>query len=207
MLIEAAERYNFMDRIDKWVVNQTFSSLSRGLIPLDKDSITAINISGATLNIENFAEFIIDMFEAYPEISPQQICLEITETAAIHNLEKIKKLISKLKKYGCLFALDDFGSGLSSLSHLKNMDVDFLKIDGSFIKDIVNDNIDKAMVASVVTIGKAMNIPTVAEWVEDQAILETITEMGISYAQGYHIAHPEIVKGQNDNEFTPSETA
>jgi len=204
MLIESAERYNFMDRIDKWVVNQTFSSLSRGLIPLNKDSITAINISGATLGTENFVEFIIDMFEAYPEIPPNQICLEITETAAIRNLDKLQILIRELKEYGCRFALDDFGTGLSSLSQLKHMDIDFLKIDGSFIKDIVDDHVDKAMVASVVNIGKAMGIPTVAEWVENQAILDAITEMGVTYAQGYHIAHPKIVEGQNDTDNSDS---
>jgi len=203
MLIEAAERYNFMDRIDKWVVNQTFRSLSRGLIPLNKDSITAINISGATLNSENFVEFIIEMFEVYPEIPPNQICLEITETAAIHNLDKLQLLIKELKEYGCLFALDDFGTGLSSLSQLKHMDIDFLKIDGSFIRDVVTDHVDKAMVSSVINIGKAMGIPTVAEWVEDQAILDSITEMGVTYAQGYHIGKPEIVEGQNDEEINP----
>lgn len=198
MLIDAAERYNFMDRIDKWVINQTFLSLSHGLIPLNKDSITAINISGATLNSTNFVEFIIEMFEAYPEIPANRICIEITETSAIYNMDKLKQLIKRLKEYGCLFALDDFGTGLSSLSQLKHIDVDFLKIDGSFIKDIATDDIDKAMVASVINIGKAMGIPTVAEWVESQTILEIITEMGVSYAQGYHIAKPKIVDGQND---------
>ena len=208
MLIEAAERYNFMDRIDKWVINQTFHSLSERLIPLDNDSITAINISGATLNTENFTTFIKEMFEVYPEIHPQQICLEITETAAIHNLEKLQALIKELKEYGCLFALDDFGTGLSSLSQLKHMDIDFLKIDGSFIKDVVSDHVDKAMVSSVINIGKAMNIPTVAEWVEDQEILDMITQMGVNYAQGYHIAKPEIVEGQNGyNEKQQSNTS
>ena len=199
MLIEAAERYNFMDRIDKWVINQTFRCLSDGLIPLSKDTVTAINISGATINTENFAGYVINMFEAYPEINPNNICLEITETAAIHNLDKLQAIIRELKEYGCLFALDDFGSGLSSLSQLKHMDVDFLKIDGLFIKDIVDDPVDRAMVASVVSIGKAMGIPTVAEWVENQKILNAITEMGVTYAQGFHITRPEVVEGQHEN--------
>ncbi|MBI3562634.1 MAG: EAL domain-containing protein [Gammaproteobacteria bacterium] len=192
-LIEAAERYNIMDRVDKWVINKTFSLISTGKIPHDADNIVAINLSGTTLNTNNFTDYISEIFAAFPEIPPSSICFEITETAAIYNLKKANTLIKDLKKFGCRFALDDFGSGLSSLTQLKNLSIDILKIDGAFIRDITNDHVDRAMVASVVAISRAMNLPTVGEWVENQSILDTITAMGITFAQGYHVHKPTLI--------------
>lgn len=199
-LIEAAERYNFMDIVDKWVINKTFQYIKDGYLPCSEDKIISINLSGGTINKENFVSYVKGLFDAFPEVRPQTICFEITETAAIYNLEKANSVINSLKEIGCMFALDDFGSGLSSLNHLKNLHIDFLKIDGTFISDIANDYVDRAMVTSVIQMGKALQLPTIAEWVETEEILRHISELGASYAQGYYIHKPTLIEEPHECE-------
>jgi EAL domain-containing protein (putative c-di-GMP-specific phosphodiesterase class I) len=146
----------------------------------------SINLSGASLSAEGLLEFIERRFSDY-NIDPASICFEITETAVVRNIIAAKKLMTQLRKLGCRFALDDFGSGLSSFSYLNNFPVDYLKIDGSFIKEVAHDAANRAMVESINHVGHVMGIKTIAEFVEDETILRTVREIGLDYAQGHAI--------------------
>ncbi len=152
----------------------------------------SINLSGATLNDNHFLDFVCQQFAKY-NLPPHIFCFEITETVAISNLPKACEFINSLKTLGCHFALDDFGTGMSSLAYLKNLPVDYLKIDGSFINDINKDPIAKAMVQAINQIAKVMGLRTIAEFVENDFILDTIRELGVDYAQGYYFGHPEVL--------------
>ncbi|HEU4855313.1 MAG TPA: EAL domain-containing protein, partial [Nitrosospira sp.] len=138
-----------------------------------------------------FYEFVMAQFELF-NVPPAEICFEITETSAIANLAQASILICKLKAIGCRFSLDDFGSGMSSFAYLKHLPVDYLKIDGGFVKDMVDDPIDCAMVEAINHIGHLMNIETIAEFVENDAILEALRRIGVDYAQGYGVEKPRL---------------
>ncbi len=196
--IPAAERYSIMPLIDRWVIKNSLAWLETH--PLSKNNrpnSLAINISGQSLGDELFLGYILDQFDQ-TGVAPERICLEITETAAIANIGQAMEFITSLKARGCSFALDDFGSGMSSYSYLKNLEVDFLKIDGSFIKDMVNDPVDLAMVESINHIGHVMGIQTIAEFVENEAVLNKLREIGVNYVQGYHIDKPSPLLGSED---------
>lgn len=193
--IPAAERYNLMPDIDRWVIRHTFSALADGAFGptgQGRQCVVAINLSGASLGDENLLKFIRACQEEFA-VPFSEICFEITETVAISNLSRATGLIRELRELGCRFALDDFGSGLSSFGYLKNLPVDYIKIDGSFVKDMATDSIDRAMVEAINQIGHIMKIQTIAEWVEDEAALAILTEIGIDFAQGYHINRPHSV--------------
>ena len=149
----------------------------------------SINLSGASIDDDEFIQFLKAQFSQY-QVPPALICFEITETAAIANLPKAVQFISELRQLGCQFALDDFGSGMSSFAYLKTLPIDYLKIDGCFIQNIVEDKIDLAMVTAIHQMAQVMNIRTVAEFVENDDILTTLKRLGIDYAQGYSIARP-----------------
>lgn len=194
--IPAAERYNTMKGIDRWVVSNTFDFLCAQNFGKGQNGAfdtCSINLSGASLCDESFLGFVLAQFEQYP-VAPQNICFEITETAAILNLSAAVDLIHALKKIGCRFALDDFGSGLSSFTYLKNLPVDYLKIDGTFVKDMASDLIDYAMVHSIHNIGHVMGLKTIAEFVENETVLRMLKEMGVNYAQGCWIDVPKPVE-------------
>ncbi len=191
VFIPAAERYNLMPAIDHWVVVHVFNFLHNyarhnGVTDLP---ILAINLSGESMGSEELLAYIRAQFEL-KIIPAENVCFEITETAAIGNLNKAVSFIKSLKKLGCKFALDDFGSGLSSFSYLKSLPVDYLKIDGVFVKDIVDDQVDAAMVEAINQVGHIMEIETIAEFVENGEIMDVLREMGVDYAQGYHIDKP-----------------
>lgn len=186
--IPAAERYNVMPAIDRWVVRQALGTvLGKGL--LGPDCTVAVNLSGTTLNDEGFLEFIIGEL-ATADLRPGSLCFEITETAAIASLASVVYFMRELRDRGVKFALDDFGSGLSSFSYLKTLPVDYLKIDGQFVENVVRDPIDRSMVEAICQVARAMGLETVAERVESREALEMLATLGVDYAQGYYLAQP-----------------
>jgi len=191
----AAERYNLMNNIDRWVISAAFRYIadydhSNRIMGTNK--VISINLSGDSVNDKTMLAFIKRERDA-TGIDFENVCFEITETIAISNLSKASEFMNALKEYGCQFALDDFGSGLSSFAYLKTLPVDFLKIDGSFVKDVSRDEIDRAMVASIQKIGEIMSLKTVAEKVEDEETLVILKEIGIDFVQGFHLGRPEPI--------------
>jgi len=189
--IPAAERYNLMLTIDRWVINQVFEYMASGLCD-SSSKIIAINLSGSSLVDEALLDYILDRAEIY-QTNLHRVCFEITETAAISNLAKATQFIRALKARGCKFSLDDFGTGLSSFTYLKNLPVDYIKIDGSFVVDMINDPIDRAMVDAIVRVGHVMQVKVIAEWVEDEKTLCLLKQMGVDFAQGYHLGVPKKI--------------
>ena len=191
--IPAAERYNLMPALDRWVLRYALENLAyTGGGNRDDGYTVAINFSGTSLNEDKFLDFVLAELARFDPV-PGAICFEITETAAISNLQRVAHFMSEVKKRGCEFSLDDFGSGLSSFTYLKNLPVDYLKIDGHFIKNLTADRIDQTMVAAITSVGNAMGIRTVAEHVDSQDVLDTLTTIGVEFAQGYLIAKPRPV--------------
>jgi diguanylate cyclase (GGDEF)-like protein/PAS domain S-box-containing protein len=187
--LPAAERYGLATKLDRWVVGAALDLLSRNPERLDRLHLCCINLSGTSLANEEFLEFVQERLEQ-SQVSARKICFEVTETAAIANLSRAITFMETLKQRGCQFALDDFGSGLSSFAYLKTLPVDYLKIDGAFVKDIVDDKVDMALVRSINDMGKVMGKRTIAEFVENNAILEKLRKIGVDYAQGYGISRP-----------------
>ncbi|NIM28188.1 MAG: EAL domain-containing protein [Gammaproteobacteria bacterium] len=188
--LPAAERYSLSVRLDRWVVEKIFSWLDAHPEQLRRLAMCSINLSGHSIADEEFLQFVISSLDR-TNVPAEKLCFEITETAAITNLVSATRFITALKGWGCHFALDDFGSGLSSFAYLKQLAVDFLKIDGVFVKDVVDDPINLAMVKSINDIGKVMGKRTIAEFVESDGILEKLREVGVDYAQGYRIGRPK----------------
>jgi diguanylate cyclase (GGDEF)-like protein/PAS domain S-box-containing protein len=187
--LPAAERYNLSEAVDRWVVDHTFSWMELHFKHLDNVDHLAINLSGASLGSHTLLSHIMQQIRLH-NLPPSMIKFEITETAAISNLRDATVFIKTLCEFGCQFALDDFGSGLSSFAYLKNLPVSTLKIDGMFVKDILDDPIDEAMVKSINDIGHVMGMKTIAEFVENDAIRQRLQEMGVDFAQGYGIGRP-----------------
>lgn len=203
--LTAAERYDLMPLVDRWVIRTLFATQGahyrqtwnqNQASSSSKNYLYAINLSGASLNDDQFINFLHEQVTYY-QVPPQLICFEITETVAIANLLKAAEFVRNFQSIGCRFALDDFGSGMSSFNYLKNLPVDYLKIDGSFVKDIINDPIAEAMVEAINRIGHVMGIKTIAEFVNTKAILEKLRSLGVDYAQGDYVAQ---VRPLLDNE-------
>ncbi|HPX87719.1 MAG TPA: EAL domain-containing protein [Methylophilaceae bacterium] len=187
--LPAAERYHLMPEIDRWVVKEALSIIARK--GANFGYVCAINLSGQTLSEEGFLDYVVEQINHYG-VDTSRICFEITETSVIANLNKARQFMQALRKIGCRFSLDDFGSGLSSFAYLKNLEVDFLKIDGMFVKAIANNKIDRAMVESINNVGHVMGLHTIAEFAENDEIIQILKEIGVDYAQGYGVAKPEI---------------
>lgn len=190
MFIPAAERYQLMAGIDRWVVNAVFNAIDEGRLLNHETSRYFINLSGQSLGNTDLLQFIVNRLETV-NCAAEQICFEITETAAIANLAHAMNFVTVLESRGCCFSLDDFGSGLSSFAYLKNLPVDYLKIDGHFVKDMVHNPVDRAMVEAITKIGHVMGIQTIGEFVEDKETQEALKSVGVDFAQGTVIAKPK----------------
>ncbi len=190
--LPAAEHFNLATKIDCWVIKATLDWFNDHPDELDAIDSFSVNLSGQSLADEKIQPFIIKLIRQL-KFPTHKLIFEITETAAINNLTQAKKLMTGLQAIGIRFSLDDFGSGLSSFAYLKNLPVEFLKIDGMFVKDIVSDPIDRAMVRSINEIGQVMGKETIAEFVENQQIVDILKEIGVDYAQGYHYSAPDTL--------------
>jgi diguanylate cyclase (GGDEF)-like protein len=198
----AAERYQLMPQIDRWVVSNTLARLSRHLDYLKENrAIFAINLSGQSLGDDEILNFIEEEIES-SGVPYETLCFEVTESAAVSNRQKAQAFIDTLRKRGCKFSLDDFGAGLSSFAYLKNFKVDTLKIDGGFIRDITENRISESMVAAITQVAKVMELETVAEYVESSETKDLIAKLGVDFAQGFAVGKPlaldEVLAGLTD---------
>ncbi len=191
--IAAAERYGITPSIDRWVIDSAFRWLVSEADERRRLTMCSINLSGQSLGDDKFLPFVIEQFHR-SGIDGSKICFEITETAAIANFSQASRFIQALKELGCKFALDDFGTGLSSFGYLKHFPVDFLKIDGSFVKGMLHDPIDREMVRSINEIGHLTGKKTIAEWAENAEIIALLRGLGVDYAQGYGVSQPQRVQ-------------
>jgi len=192
LFIEAAERYGITPSIDRWVIRSAFRWLVSEADERERLALCSVNLSGQSLGDEKFLPFVVDQFQM-SGLDATKICFEITETAAIASYSQANRFINALKELGCKFALDDFGTGLSSFGYLKHFPVDYLKIDGSFVKEILHDPIDREMVRSINEIGHLTGKQTIAEFAENEEIITMLRGMGIDYAQGYGVSEPKRV--------------
>ena len=190
--IPVAEYFSMMPQLDRWVVHEAFSHISKvgysELLP-----VFAINLSGQSLDEASFLDFVLSEIEA-ANVDPRMLCFEITEAVAVNDLTLATKFISTLRNLGSSFSLDDFGTGVSSYGYLTSLDVDYLKIDGIFVKDLMRDPIARNIVESVTQVGKSMSLKIIAEYVEDDKIIALLTKMGVDYGQGYGISKPRPLK-------------
>lgn len=194
----AAEKYDMINMIDRWVVHQAFYWLAENRTH-SFDHLN-INLSGISVTRDDFLDYIHDLAEALL-VPTEKVCFEITETAAVENLGKAKQFIVSVKQMGCRIALDDFGSGMCSFSYLKNLPVDFVKIDGEFVREIHYDPVSRSMVEAINSVCQRMGIETIAEYVESKEIMDVLEDIGVNYAQGFGIAEPsplsELVETQS----------
>jgi EAL domain-containing protein (putative c-di-GMP-specific phosphodiesterase class I) len=187
--LQAADRYRLTGMIDRWVVQATLQGLSNNSIVLPEERSVAINISGQTLGDAQFLEFVVECLDR-TGVNPNQVCFEITESAVVGNLEHARRFVGVLHGMGCSFSIDDFGSGVGSFSNLKNLPLDYLKIDGSFMRNLARDSVNQAMVTAMIKLARTLNFKIIAEQVEDAAALDAARRMGVDYLQGYAIARP-----------------
>jgi diguanylate cyclase (GGDEF)-like protein/PAS domain S-box-containing protein len=188
--LRAAERYRLMSDVDRWVVQTSLTALGRGGIRLPPSRSLSINLSGQTLGDPLFLEFVVDVLDR-TGVAPAQLCFEVTENSVITNIEHAQRFIGVLHGMGCQFALDDFGRGLSSFGNLKNLQLDYLKIDGTFIRNLAVDSVNQAMVAAMIKLARTLNFQVIAEQVEDAGALDAAKKMGVDFLQGYYLGRPQ----------------
>jgi diguanylate cyclase (GGDEF)-like protein/PAS domain S-box-containing protein len=187
--VAAAERFRLMASVDRWVVQTTLSALARNAFQLARDRSVAMNISGQTLGDPQFLEFVVECLDS-TGVAPEQVCFEISEMAVVNNLEHARRFVGVLHGMGCKFTIDDFGSGVGSFSSLKNLELDYLKLDGSFMRHLAHDSVSQTMVTAMIKLARTLNFKIIAEQVEDTAALEAARKMGVDYVQGFVIARP-----------------
>jgi diguanylate cyclase (GGDEF)-like protein/PAS domain S-box-containing protein len=188
--MRAAERYRLMPHVDRWVVQTALAALGRGALRLQPGRCLCINLSGQTLGDTGFLEFVVDSLDR-TAVAPDRVCFEVTENSVITNIEHARRFIGVLHGMGCQFALDDFGRGLSSFANLKNLQLDYLKIDGYFIRNLASDTVNQAMVTAMIKLARSLNFRVIAEHVEDMSALESARRMGVDFLQGYQVGRPQ----------------
>jgi len=188
--MRAAERYRLMPHVDRWVVQTALAALGRGAVRVPPGRSLCINLSGQTLGDAAFLEFVVDTLDR-TAVAPDRICFEVTENSVITNIEHARRFIGVLHGMGCQFALDDFGRGLSSFANLKNLQLDYLKIDGYFIRNLASDTVNQAMVTAMIKLARSLNFRVIAEHVEDMSALEAARRMGVDFMQGYQVGRPQ----------------
>src|ERR1700733_6270714 len=188
--VRAAERYRLMGLVDRWVVQTTLAALGRGALAVPANRSVAINISAQTLGDVQFLEFVVECLDS-TGVTPGQVCFEITENAVIVNMDHARRFVGVLHGMGCQFALDNFGSGVGSFSNLKNLPMDYLKIDGSFMRNLARDSVNQAMVTAMIKLARSLHFKVIAEQVEDDAAVDAARRMGVDFLQGYAIGKPE----------------
>jgi EAL domain-containing protein (putative c-di-GMP-specific phosphodiesterase class I) len=193
----AAERYGLMPTIDRWVIETALSHFDQ-LHPQGAAlRLATINLSGASVEDDALADRIIELLSLH-RVDPGRVCFEITETVAVRHLSQVARFMQRLRAVGCKVALDDFGAGMSSFGYLKNLPVDIIKIDGSFIRDMLDDPVSYAMVRAATDIGHQIGLTVVAEWVTSEAVMQALRELGVDLAQGFSLHMPELVPFQRD---------
>ena len=188
--MRAAERYRLMPHVDRWVVQTALAALGRGAVRLPEGRSLCINLSGQTLGDAAFLEFVVDCLDR-TGVAPGRVCFEVTENSVITNIEHARRFIGVLHGMGCQFALDDFGRGLSSFANLKNLSLDYLKIDGYFIRNLASDTVNQAMVTAMIKLARSLKFRVVAEHVEDMSALDSARRMGVDFVQGYQVGRPQ----------------
>ncbi|HSG63652.1 MAG TPA: EAL domain-containing protein [Gammaproteobacteria bacterium] len=187
--LQAAERYQLMGGIDRWVVQAALTSIASGSLRLPEGRCCSINLSGQTLGDETFLDFVVEELDR-SGVEPAQVCFEVPESAVVGNLEHARRFINVLHGIGCHFALDDFGSGIGAFGNLKDLAIDYLKIDGAYIRNIAQDSVNHAMVAAMIKLARTLDFRIVAEEVEDRDSFETVRELGVDFVQGYIVERP-----------------
>ncbi|MEZ5672101.1 MAG: EAL domain-containing protein [Thiotrichaceae bacterium] len=188
--LPAAERYSLISQIDRWVIHTLLTHLAQNPPSQKNSSFFSINLSLTSLNDGTFLPFIQNELQQFA-VPTQLICFELAETAVVSSLDKVSYLMKEMNKLGFRFALDNFGSGFSSFGYLKQLPIDYLKIDGKFVRDMITDPVDRVIVESMHHIGHEMQIKTIAEWVEDDATRQSLQQIGVDFAQGFSIGKPE----------------
>jgi diguanylate cyclase (GGDEF)-like protein/PAS domain S-box-containing protein len=188
--LKAAERYRLMSLVDRWVVQTALAALGRGAIRLAGNRSLSINIAGQTLGDAQFLEFVVECLDR-TGVAPAQVCFEVTEASVVANFDHARRFVGVLHGMGCQFALDDFGNGLGSFANLKTLQMDYLKIDGTYMRHLERDTVNQAMVSAMIKLARTLDFKVIAEQVEDQASLDAARRMGVDYMQGYVIARPE----------------
>jgi len=197
VFLPAAERYGLMPAVDRWVIEATLANFDRLHAAGGALRMAAINLSGASVEDEELAGRIIELLRRY-RVEPSRVCFEITETVAVRNLSQVARFMEQLRAVGCKIALDDFGAGMSSFTYLKNLPLDILKIDGSFVRDMLTDPVSHLMVRAVTDIGHRLGLEVVAEWVADGETVQALAALGVNRVQGFSLHRPELALFQRD---------
>ncbi|MDX1563159.1 MAG: EAL domain-containing protein, partial [Gammaproteobacteria bacterium] len=187
--LSAAERYQLMSHLDRWVVRAALTSIAGDEPHLPKGRSCSINLSGQTLGDEDFLEYVVDLLD-HTGVAPSKICFEVSESAVMNNLDHARRFINVLHGMGCRFALDDFGSGIGSFSQLRQLSIDYLKVDGSFTRDLNQNSVSREMLSAMIKLSRSLDFLVVAEQVEDQESFDTLRDLGVDYIQGFVVERP-----------------
>jgi EAL domain-containing protein (putative c-di-GMP-specific phosphodiesterase class I) len=190
----AAERYQLMSHVDRWVVQAALTSIANGAPHLPEGRTCSINLSAQSLGDESFLDFVVNLLD-HTGVAPGKLCFEIAEPAVMNNLDQARRFINVLHGIGCRFALDDFGSGMGSFANLKHLSLDYLKVHGTYTRDLHHDSVNREMVAAVTKLARSLDFRVVAEQVEDQETFEAVRSLGIDFIQGFIVERPRPLAG------------